>query len=313
MSYSKKEAMQLTGVSERSIFRWISDGKLTVEKNEKGRLEFSEENIQQIYEISSRGDYQQISQTIISVTNNKGGVGKTTSVINIAYEWRRMGYNVLAVDCDPQANLTDIMADQHGEESIYDFLKGKVGIRELIDSSGYFDILVSDLSLSGLEIDTDLIPHVRDSLHRGFQEINDYDIIIIDTPPSLGILTQMALVASDYIVIPVQASFIAMEGMTNLNRFMKIMTDVPGFKAETLGVVITMYDKREAMSRAVASVARREQGDLVCDTLIRRNRALDNSQADMKPVALYAPQSFGAVDYTNLAIELISRVKSKQT
>jgi len=298
--------------SDRTIRRWIYDGQLVVQKNSRGHYVFSQENLDRITELYTHGSYVKIDRTVIAVANNKGGVGKTTTAANLSYEWQHLGYKVLAVDVDPQANLTDTTTINDRRESLYNFVRGEIQITDLIKQTEHYDVLVSDLSLSELEIESHTVPGLIDSLANALSELQQYDIIVIDTPPSLSILTRMALVAADHVIVPVQASFLAMEGMLNLERQMQLLSKAKDGNVPVLGVVLTMYDQRLSMSRAVRSLIHEERKNIVCDTMIRRNTALDEAQSLKQPVSVYSPLSYGAVDYSNLAIELIHRVKEKQ-
>jgi len=316
--YSMKQVVADTGLSERTLFRYIREGKVSPTKNPRGRWVFTEEDVDQIMLVSQRSPYKQkprqIPRTVIAVVNNKGGVGKTTTVLNLAYEWARSGYKVLAVDLDAQASLTDIFSDTGSitqKPSILNYITGEISARDMVMETDYFDIIPSNLLLAKIEVDIRLMPRSYGKLTQLLNELPDYHIIVIDTPPNLAILTQLALEACDYILIPVQASYLAMEGMSNLDNYLRLVSEIPDVDKKQLGIVITMYSRTESMSRVVLRQLRAEQRELVCNTIVRRNRAVDTAQADIGPVAIHAPQSYGAVDYADLSVELLQRVEEK--
>ncbi|MGK0364144.1 MAG: chromosome partitioning protein [Saprospiraceae bacterium] len=244
---------------------------------------------------------------IISLLNHKGGVGKTTSAINIGAGLVELGKKVLLIDLDPQANLTLSLGIPRQKYTIYEALRGE---SELVPY-GYkegMDVVISTLDLSGAEME--LINEAgREFILRELFDavVDDYDFIIIDCPPSLGLLTLNALTSSHYVYIPLQTEFLAMQGLAKIKQVIDKVRFRLNKKLEIGGVIATMYDSRKILNRDVVDTIRKFFGEKVFDTLIRDNVALAEAPAQRKDIFAYSKNSPGAKDYLSLCKEILKR------
>jgi len=246
---------------------------------------------------------------IISLLNHKGGVGKTTSTINIGAGLVELGKKVLLIDLDPQANLTLSLGISRQKFSIYEALRGE---SELIPYSvkENLDVITSNLDLSGAEME--LINEAgREYILRELFEaiIDDYDFIIIDCPPSLGLLTLNALTSSHMVFIPLQTEFLALQGLTKIKQVIDKVRFRLNKKLHIGGVIATMYDRRKILNRDVVETIKKYFGKKVFNTLIRDNVALAEAPAQRKDIFAYSPNSKGAKDYKELCLEIIERTE----
>lgn len=245
---------------------------------------------------------------IISLLNHKGGVGKTTSAINIGAGLVLLDKRVLLVDLDPQANLTISLGIPRQKITIYENMRGEAEITPYTVKDG-LDVVTSTLDLSGAEME--LINEAgREYILRELFEplMHDYDFIIIDCPPSLGLLTLNALTTSDYVYIPMQTEFLAMQGLAKIKQ----ITDKVRFrlnkKLQIGGVIATMYDSRKVLNRDIVTTIKKFFGEKVFKTKIRENVALAEAPAARKDIFDYNGKSNGAEDYLALAKEIVARV-----
>ena len=248
----------------------------------------------------------------IACANQKGGVGKTTTVVNLGCYLALAGERVLVVDLDPQGNATSgIGLDRNTiERSVYDAVIDGALIRELTVPGPLegLDVVPSAIALAGAEVELAPLEGRERRLARLLSEISEeYDYVLIDCPPSLGLLTVNALTAADSVLIPLQCEYYALEGLTQLLATLDLIRDHlnPGLALK--GVVLTMYDARTKLSAAVAAEVRRHLGDRVFDTVIPRNIRLSEAPSYGQPISRYAPDSTGASAYASLAIELLMR------
>lgn len=245
---------------------------------------------------------------IISVINQKGGVGKTTTVVNLGAALTKLNKKVLLIDMDPQANLSFHLGYSLDKisGSIYNVLKGEKCAKDiLVKREEGIHLLPSTLDLSGAEIE--LINEVgRESiLKRSISElINDYDYIFIDCPPSLGLLTLNALTASKEIFIPIQAEFLALYGMSKLLEMIDIVKKRINKELSLTGIIIVMFDKRKNLAKEVVENIKRHFDKIIFKTYIRENVSLAEAPAHQKTIFEYAKSSYGAYDYFNLAKEI---------
>ncbi|MDQ1769864.1 AAA family ATPase [Labilibaculum sp. A4] len=247
---------------------------------------------------------------IIALANQKGGVGKTTTAINLASSLAVLEYKVLIVDADPQANSTSgIGFDVRNiEKSIYECIVDGIEPKEAILHSEIegFDILPSHIDLVGAEIEMLNLANREQILLKVLEKLSpDYDFILIDCSPSLGLITVNALTAANSIIIPVQCEYFALEGLGKLLNTIKIIQNRLNQDLEIEGFLLTMYDSRLRLSNQVVSEVKKHFQDMVFETIIQRNTKLGEAPSYGKPAILYDAESAGAVNYLNLARELL--------
>ena len=244
---------------------------------------------------------------IISLLNHKGGVGKTTSTINIGAGLVELGKKVLLLDLDPQANLTLSLGIPRQKFSIYESLRGESELIPYTVREG-LDVITSTLDLSGAEME--LVNEAgREYIMRElFVPLQDqYDFIIIDCPPSLGLLTLNALTSSRYIYIPLQTEFLALQGLAKIKQVIDKVKLRLNRNLEIGGVIATMYDNRKVLNRDVVGTILKYFEDKVFKTYIRDNVALAEAPAQRQDIFSYAPNSIGATDYLALCKEILER------
>lgn len=243
----------------------------------------------------------------ISLSNHKGGVGKTTSTINISAALNQMGKKVLMIDLDPQANLTQSLGIKNPVLTIYDALKGNQKVKPLTLLRG-FDLIPSDLDLSAAEIELSGEAGREYILKEVLQPFSSsYDYIIIDCPPSLGLLTINAFTTSDEVIIPVQAQFLATQGMTKLIEIIEKIQKRLNKSLKLGGVVITQFDNRKVLNRNVVEMINEHFSNRVFNSKIRDNISLAEAPAMSLDIFRYNPKSNGAEDYMSLAKEIIMK------
>ncbi len=253
---------------------------------------------------------------ILTVANQKGGVGKTTTAVNLAASLAAAEKRVLLVDFDPQGNASSAfgLQRQFGESQIYHALMGELPIDAAIETSelAHLDILPAGQDLIGAEIELVHAPSRHDRLRSLLNSIrNNYDYILIDSPPSLGLLTLNALVAADEVLVPLQAEFYAMEGLSHLLETLdqvRLGFHVP---CQLTGILLTLVDRRTRLADQVCSDIRSYFGDKVMTTEIPRNVRLAEAPSHGKPALLYAIKSRGAQAYLELAAEIIERTNDE--
>jgi chromosome partitioning protein len=253
---------------------------------------------------------------VVAVANQKGGVGKTTTVVNLAACLGEIGQNVLVVDFDPQANATSGLgvAQQQGT-SLYRALLGEGCISSLVQSTKTkgVDLVPSELDLAGSEVDIarmDNYLHCFDKVLAPMIEADIYNFIVVDCPPSLGILTMNALTASQSIVVPMQCEYYALEGLSVISRLMnQLHASGANPTIEIEGILMTMFDSRTNLAAEVVTEVRKHFGDKVYSTVIPRNVRLSEAPSHGMPVIQYDGGSNGAKAYRLLAEEFLARSK----
>lgn len=250
---------------------------------------------------------------IIAICNQKGGVGKTTTAINLSAALAEKGLKTLMVDLDPQSNATLSYLDRKQiKRSVYEVLvDSAVSFEKIIMRSPilHMDIAPALINLAKLEsrLVGELDGHFR--LKDKLQPIiPDYDYIIVDTPPTLGLLTVNALVAATHLLIPIQSSYFSLEGTDDLLETVEKIKARPNPDLQVLGVVITLHDKRTILARDIKKQIKKVFGDKVFATAISKNVRLEESPAYKESIFTFAPDSRGALDYYRLSEEVISRV-----
>jgi chromosome partitioning protein len=252
-----------------------------------------------------------VGQTI-ACANQKGGVGKTTTVVNLGSYLALAGERVLVVDLDPQGNATSGLGlDRLSiERSIYDAVIDGANLRELTVAGPVpgLDVVPSAIALAGAEVELAPLEGRERRLDRLLAEVAaDYDYILVDCPPSLGLLTVNALTAADSVLIPLQCEYYALEGLTQLLATLELVRDHLNPDLAVKGVVLTMFDGRTKLSSDVAAEVRRHLTDRVFKTVIPRNVRLSEAPSHGQPISSYSPDSTGAVAYSALAVELRTR------
>ena len=260
-----------------------------------------------------------MDKKIISVINQKGGVGKTTTVINLAAGLSIKGKKILVIDLDPQGNATTglgLSNTESSEQTIYNVLNGNKKIMEVIQNTKFknLNLITSNVDLSGLEVET-----AGDS-RRAFKLkdelasiLNDsgasYDYILIDCPPSLSLLTIMALVASDALVVPLQTEFFALEGLTQLIKTIQRIKNNLNPELSIRGILLTMYDRRNKLSSEVEKEARNYFKEKVYQTVVPRNVRLSEAPSHGVPVLVYDKLCSGSRSYFNFTDEFLNQDK----
>ena len=247
---------------------------------------------------------------MITVASQKGGVGKTTTAINLGACLAQESRRVLIIDVDPQANATSGLGISGNDQksTVYEVLIGHAELAEAVlpTALANLDVAVSGQRLSGAEVELVGMMARETRLKQAVSKVRDqYDYILVDSPPSLGLLTVNALTASDSVLIPLQCEYLALEGLTQLIGAIRLVQDHlnPGLRIE--GVLLTMYDSRLNLSQQVADEARKFFAERVYRTVIPRNVRLSEAPSFGKPIVLYDPHSTGAESYRDLAREVL--------
>jgi len=266
----------------------------------------------------SEGAQGQGAGRVIALVNQKGGCGKTTTAVNLGACLAALGFRVLLVDLDPQANATVSLGLEPGEleQTIYHVITenrsdgGGVSLEDILRPSTVPGLAVAPSSIDLAAAELELVARIgrEHVLRRKLEPLRDrYDFVVIDTPPSLGLLTLNALVAADQVVIPIQTHYYALLGMRQLLRTLQMVRDEIGHRVEILGVLATMYDGRNNLSREILRGIHEFFGEKVFRTTIHFSIKLVESSMAGVPIFLHLPQSRGAQEYMSLAKEVVAR------
>lgn len=250
---------------------------------------------------------------IIAVANQKGGVGKTSTCVNLTYALKKRGRKVLLVDCDAQGNATSGMGvDKAKTPNMYHILTQGVPAAECVIHTDYGDIIPTNKDLSGASVELVDMEDREYILRRAIEPLrNQYHYIIIDCPPSLELLTVNALAAADGVLVPVQCEYYALEGIADLTTTIKMINSRINPALEIQGIILTMYDSRTNFSEQVAAEIRKFFGNKVYKTVIPRNIRIAEAPSHGKPVIAYDRISRGSSAYLKLAAELVKQVEGK--
>lgn len=248
---------------------------------------------------------------IIAVVNQKGGVGKTTTAVNLTAALKELGQKILLCDFDPQANATSGMGldKRKIKYSIYDVVINEVAPEEAIVSTNYGDVLPASADLAGAAVELISTQHRELQLEKALQKVKDrYDVIFVDCPPSLELLTLNGLCAADGILVPVQCEYYALEGLSDLMSTLRMVKKRLNPRLEIFGVALTMFDGRTNFSTQVAQEVRRHFPGKVFATVVPRNIRLAEAPSHGIPVTAYDRSSRGSVAYRAMAEEIIKKL-----
>ncbi len=250
--------------------------------------------------------------TIVAIANQKGGVGKSTTAINLGAGLAFQGERILIVDLDPQGNTSSGLGIDRStiEYSTYDLLVNDVGIEDIIEPTSVRDLFLipATIELAGAEIELVSLFSREQRLKTALQSVlSDYDFLLIDCPPSLGLLTINGLAAADEVLIPIQCEYYALEGVSQLTRNIQLVTQNLNPQLEVEGVLLTMFDGRTTLSAEVVEQVRQHFGDTTYRTVIPRTVRLSEAPSYGEPIEAYDPMSRGAIAYRELGREFRRR------
>lgn len=248
---------------------------------------------------------------VVAFANQKGGVAKTTTTLNLGVAFQELGYRVLTVDMDPQGNLTMSLGlnPNDARPSMFDVLVNGVSIEDVLVHRE-LDVAVSSIDLAAAEISLSSLIGRERMLSKALLDVRDrYDYILIDTPPSLGLLTVNALTAADGVIVPVQCEYLSLRGLAQLERTLELVRDNLNPAVHIAGIVATMYDSRTIHGREAVEVLRNSFGDLVFETTIGKTIRFAEAPVKGESVLKYAPDSKAAKAYRQLAREVLNGKK----
>lgn len=300
---------------ETDFKRVEKEEKLIKKPIEEGIKEVEEEIKTKVNEKIKTKAKKKIAR-VIALTNQKGGVGKSTTAINMSACLAEMGENIVLIDVDPQANTTSGLGvnKYKVDKSIYDAIIGKANIKELVLNTRVegLSLIPSNIHLAGAEIELVNMMMREHRLRKVIEPIrNNYDFIIIDCPPALGILTINALVAADEVIVPIQCEYYALEGLGQLIKTIELVKNNLNNNLEISGFVMTMYDSRTKLASQVVEEVKRYFGEKVYKTIIPRNVRVSEAPSYGLPVIFYDPNCKGSLAYKNFTKEVINHGKKR--
>jgi len=313
-----KKVEDLTGVSRTTIKKWLeTDLDINLEKTNSGAHLFRWPDVFKIHQYSQFSGKNFSECKVITIANNKGGVGKTTSTHNIALGLSYIG-KTLMIDLDGQSNLTQLfdINPSGTTKSIIDLFQGADFSTVVHQISHGLDIVPSHIRFDKWKKSNQGQIQSALLLKRRLKEIKkNYDFIIIDTPPALDLSLDQALYASDYCIISLQAEYLAVEGMHNLIETIEEIkkdTDIVDFNLKTIGIFLTMYEHHKALSKTLASAVYNEYGDLLFDAMVRRSESIKQAQAGKVSTYEFDESCSGAEDYFEITTELLKRIHNDE-
>ena len=254
--------------------------------------------------------------TLFAVSNQKGGVGKTTTVVNLATALSALRKKILIVDLDPQGNATTSLGfkRQLGGKSSYSVLVGQHTVTESMIETGipYLYLLPASQELLGVDLELAGVDHSQFFLKKAVEKLTDFDYIFFDCPPAVGMLTMNALVAATDVIIPIQCEYLALEGVADLLKTIEKVRKNFNPHLKIKGICLTMFDGRSNLSKSVVQDVRSYFKELVFDTIVPRNVRIPEAPSHGKPVMLYDFKSVGAQSYVHLAKEVLAREKENK-
>jgi chromosome partitioning protein len=316
MTYTTREAAARIGVHELTLRQWELEGKIPkAPRNLQGDRIYTEKDILNLLAYKNTGRYE-ISPVstanhldIIAFVNQKGGVAKTTTSVNLAAAFARLGKKVLLVDLDPQGHAgLGLGIDIHADiPTMYDVLIESKNITEILVptyAEGLY-IAPSKIELSTADLVTSGMLHRNILLKKALRQLpDDFELVLIDCPPTIGILTYNALIACTKIFVPVEMDFYALEGMSQLIETINLVNEVRDEPIDISRVIITKYERHTKITQAALGNIKDYFGDKVCRTFIRKNTTIREAPSEGKAILDYAPHSSGALDYWKLAQEI---------
>jgi len=268
----------------------------------------------------SKPDPSKLSLRVLAVANQKGGVGKTTTAINLATALAALGEKVLIIDVDPQGNASTGLGVPKAQRTttVYDVIVGERPLAQATVNTAVpgLDLVPADADLSGIELELAQAERRSFRLRNAIAGLKDsgagYSYVLIDCPPSLNLLTVNAMAASDAVLVPLQCEFFALEGLSQLMRTVELVRGNLNPRLEIQGVVLTMYDRRNSLSDQVAADVRAHFGEKVYETMIPRNVRVSEAPSFGKPALIYDLKCAGSQAYIKLAREVVSREKARR-
>ncbi|MDR1579433.1 MAG: AAA family ATPase [Synergistaceae bacterium] len=253
---------------------------------------------------------------VTAIANQKGGVGKTSTCVNLSAGLGMLGQKILLIDMDPQSNSTSgLGVERHSlEASVYDMLVDEVEFEKCVIPTQWqgVSVLPSTIDLAGAEIELVSVMSRETRLKRSLAHATGYDYIFIDCPPSLGLLTLNSLVASDSIIIPIQCEYYALEGLSQLTRTIELVRSHLNASLALDGLLLTMFDMRTRLSRDVADEVRSRFQEKVFKTTIPRNVRISEAPSHGMPIQYYDTASLGSTAYNNFAMEVLKKCQNKE-